>query len=122
MSSKTIDPAKALDSFFQLVRQEALANPAFGRRLIESLGFTVVYRGDDAMAAVDPVLVGMSGAEEFRRTFLSMKVADVKKAGEASGLFAKKEALPKPHGEIVDLLWSRTQQRLRDFAPRHAAE
>jgi len=120
--SKQIDPAKALDTFFQLVRQEALANPAFGRRLVEAVGYTVTYRGEEATAAVDPVLVAMSGAEEFRRTFLSMKAAEIKKIGEASGLFAKKEALPKGASELVDILWSRAAERMRKLVGRQAAE
>lgn len=122
MTTKQIDPAKALDTFFGLVRREALANPTFGRQLVEALGCTVIYRGDEALAAMDPLLVATKGAEEFRRTFMSFKPADVKKAGEAAGFFAKKEALPKAHGQLVDLLWSRAQQRLRDLTPRYAAE
>ncbi len=120
--SKHVDPAKALDTFFSIIRQEALANPAFGRRLIEAVGYTVTYRGEEALAATDPVLVAMSGAEEFRRTFLSMRAAEIKKLGEASGLFAKKETLPRGSAELVDILWSRASERLRNLVGRQAAE
>lgn len=124
MTGKIIEPGKALDDFFQIVKQEALANPAFGRRLIEAIGYKVIYRGSEAMAAIDPVLVAIEGLEPFRATFASMKVAEVKKIGEAAGLFQRGEKLPKGLGEQIDLLWQRAQQRLRDLSPnaRHAAE
>lgn len=119
-----LDPARALDQLFKLIQQEAIANPAFGRRLLEAVGHTVIYRGEQAVEAVDPVLVGLRGFEEFRRTFASMKVAEVKKVGLTSGLFAKSEKLPRTQAEMIDLLWSRTQQRTRDILPgaRIAAE
>lgn len=123
MTNRTLEPAEALDRVFRVIREEALANPTFGRRLLEAAGVTVTYRGEEAIAAVDPVLVALAGHEEFRRTFLSMKAAELKKIGEATGILHKKERLPKSATELVDLLWDRAQQRIRDTLPsRIAAE
>ena len=118
-----IDPARALDQLFQVIRQEALGNPAFARRLLDAVGHPVQFRGEEALAAVDPILVAMQGPEEFRRTFLSMKLADVKRVGTASGLLVPKERLPATIGALVDLLWERAEERMGDVFPRrHAAE
>jgi hypothetical protein len=123
-TQRQIDPAEALDKFFQAVREEALANPKFGRRLLEAIGYSVIYRGEEAINAVDPVLVAMQGYEEFRRTFLSMRPAEIKKVGKSSGLLVGVAPLPTTVGNLVDLLWERARQRLHDLYPqkRFAAE
>jgi hypothetical protein len=121
-AKRSIDPAEALDKLFQVVREEAQANPRFGRRLLEAVGYHVLYRGEEALSAIDPVLVAMRGYEEFRATFLSMTAAEIKKIGKASNLLVGSNALPKTVGGLVDLLWDRAQQRLHDLYPRQAAE
>jgi hypothetical protein len=126
-----IDAAEALGALFQVVRDEALSNPKFARRLLEAVGFTVEFRGEEALAAVDPILVAMRGRGEFRRTFISMKLKDVVKIGKDSNLiesheFEKMEAGKKKKkniGEIEELLWERSSERMRDLVPtREAAE
>ena len=123
-SNAPIDPATALNQLFQVVREEALANPRFARRLLDSVGCTVIFRGDEALAAVDPLLVAMHGHEEFRRTFVSMTVANVKRVGKSAGLFSQAEALPGNLGTLVELLWDRSIQQVNDRFPvrRVAAE
>lgn len=123
-AKRSIDPAEALDKLLQVIREEAQANPRFGRRLLEAVGHPVFFRGEEALSAIDPVLVAMHGYEEFRATFLSMKAAEIKKVGKASGLLVGASRLPTAVGDLVDLLWDRASQRLRDLYPhsRHAAE
>ena len=43
-TKRRIDPAEALDTLFQIVRQEALGNPNFARRLLDAVGYTVEFR------------------------------------------------------------------------------
>ena len=119
-----IDAAQALDALFQIVREEALSNPVFARRLLVAVGHEVVFRGEEALAAVDPLLVALSGAEEFRRTFLSMSMRDLKKIGREFNLFDPPETTRKTVAQVVELLWERASERKRDLFPslRHAAE
>jgi hypothetical protein len=119
-AKRPIDPAEALDKLFQIVREEAQANPRFNRRLLEAVGHPVYFRGEEALSAVDPVLVAMRGYHEFRATFLSMKAAEIKKIGKASGLLVGTNRLPTVVGELVDLLWDRAHQRLHDLYPQAA--
>jgi hypothetical protein len=121
---QTIDPAGALDSVFRIIRDEALNNPKFARRLLEAVGYTVEFRGEQALAAVDPVLVAMRGLEVFRQTFLSMKVKDVIKIGKDFNLVESHEVKKKKPSELVDLLWERASERMHDLIPsaRQAAE
>jgi hypothetical protein len=117
MIKRRIDPAEALDGLFQLIRDEALSNPRFARRLLEEVGYTVEFRGEAALAAVDPILVAASGPEEFRRTFLSMLPKDVIKIGKDFSLIESHETKKKKIGELVDLLWERASERARDLIP-----
>lgn len=124
ISKPPIDPATALDKLFQVVREEALANPRFARRLLEVTGHTVQFRSEEALVAIDPILVAKQGADEFRATFVSMKPADVKKVAIASGIWSPSERPPKAIGEFVDILWRRACERREDLSPtrREAAE
>lgn len=116
---RTVDPAEALDGLFQIVREEALGNPKFARRLLEAVGYTVEFRGKDAVAAVDPILLARRGPEEFRRTFLSMDLKEVKKVGEDFNLVEKHETKAmKKVAPLVDLLWERASERVYDLFPR----
>lgn len=120
---RTVDPAEALDSLFQVVREEALSNPRFARRLLVAVGHTVQFRGEEALATVDPMLVAMQGVAEFRRTFLSMTARDLKRIGKTFSLMETHETARKPVGALVDLLWERAKERVHDLIPtRQAAE
>jgi hypothetical protein len=65
---KSISPEEALDRLFTLIREQAFQDRQFGRRLLEAVGVTVVYRGEDAVDAVDPVLLAAEGREVFEKT------------------------------------------------------
>ena len=126
-----LDPAEALDKFFNVVREEALANPLFGRRLAEAVGFEVIYQGETALQVMDPVSVAMRGREKFFSIFSTFSEKDIRKIGEAKGLLQKSTKKAKgtkeqkiEHSQLVALLWDRSKERLDDLFPhaRHAAE
>lgn len=121
-TNRTIDPAEALTKLFHVVRQEALSNPEFARRMLDAVGYTVEFRGDEALAAVDPVLVAKRGYDEFRSTFLSMKAKDLKKIGKDFSLIESHETTKKSVLQLVDLLWERASERRRDLIPPPARE
>jgi hypothetical protein len=68
--------------------------------------------------------VALRGPEEFRKTFLSMTAADIKKVGKTFSLMENHETVRKPVGALVDLLWERASERVHDLVPpaREAAE
>ncbi|MDX2307668.1 MAG: hypothetical protein NW216_05470 [Hyphomicrobium sp.] len=119
---KPIDPSTAIENLFQIIRDEALANPTFARRLLEAVGHKVVFRGDEALAAIDPYLIAMNGPEEFRRTFMSMPQKQAEKIA-LDYEFVRKPArgtkAPKlTHNQLVDLMWERAQERVEDLFPK----
>ena len=123
-SKQPIDPATALRNLFEIISEEASVNPKFARRLLDATGHVVQFRADESIAAIDPILVAAQGHDEFRKTFISMSVADVKKIGKSSGLVTSSVELRFPKGQLVDLLWNRATERRNDLFPhrREAAE
>lgn len=113
--SKQIEPVEALDRFFAVVRQEAIDDPNFAARLLEALGAQVVFRGDAATAGVDPLKVALQGYEEFRATFLSFPVKDLKVFVKDFGLATTADMKGKSKApQIVEVMWSGASAKIRD--------
>lgn len=112
---KQIDVGRALDKFFAIVRQEAMGNPRFAKELVEALGYEVVFRGTEALPAVDPVLIAKQGEEAFRTTFLTFKAAELKKMIKAFGLGTDADLkAAKTAPAMVDLMWQGARAKIRD--------
>jgi len=113
-----IDPAEALNSLFAIVREEEASNPSFARRLVQAMGATVIFRGDDAVLSVDPVLVAASGPDEFRRTFLSFTPKELKAIIKEYGLATAQDMKGKNKAPLlVDLMWQGATSKRRDLTP-----
>lgn len=113
--SKQIEPVEALERFFAVIRQEATDNPSFAARLLGALGVSVVFRGEAATASVDPLQVALQGYDEFRATFLTFPVKDLKAFVKDFGLAtpADMKGKSKAH-QIVELMWSGASTKIRD--------
>jgi hypothetical protein len=113
--AKQIDAGRALDQFFAIVREEALGNPRFAAKLTDALGYQVLFRGSEALPAVDPVLMAMQGQEAFRETFLTFKAAELKNLAKEFGLATAADLKPlKKVPPIVDLMWQGAAAKIRD--------
>ncbi|MGI9387211.1 MAG: hypothetical protein ACR2OX_07245 [Methyloligellaceae bacterium] len=120
MTGKKLPTAvEALERFFTIVQDEAAANPQFARRLTEALGMEVSFNGEEAVYAVDPMLIADQGADKFRKTFLTFKAKDLKKIMKDFALATPQDfkGRTKPP-QLVDLMWERTHNRLYDLKPR----
>lgn len=115
MNRQPIDAPAALDRFFAVVRQEARDNPKFASSLLDALGVEVVFRGEEARMAIDPLLVAIKGQQQFRETFLSFSVADLKKIIKDFGLASQAELRGKSKvPQLVDLMWEGAQAKVHD--------
>jgi hypothetical protein len=80
MTAPTLSPEKALDKLFAVIREEAVANPKFARRLLDAVGVSVTFQGHEAAIAVDPVIAARRHDQaEFREMFSTFSEADLKK-------------------------------------------
>lgn len=114
----TKSPIDALDNFYGIVRERAIADPKFAEALCRAIGAQIEFRGADAVAAVDPVLEARHGAEKFRETFLSFSAKDLKKMLKDFALASPQDMKGKTKpAQLVDLLWERSAQKLKDLTP-----
>lgn len=113
--SKQIEPVEALERFFAVIRQEASDNPSFAARLLGALGVNVVFRGDAAASGVDPLQVALQGYDEFRATFLSFPVKDLKALVKDFGLATPADMKGKSKApQIVEVMWAGASAKVRD--------
>ena len=113
--SKKIEPVEALERFFAVVRQEAVDNPSFAARLLDTLGAEVVFRGDAAASSVDPLQVALKGYDEFRATFLSFSPKDLKAFVKDFGLATPADMKGKSKApQIVDVMWAGASAKIKD--------
>lgn len=119
-STRQVSPAEALDGIFAVIREEALANPRFARRLLDAAGVRVAFTGADAVTAADPVIVAANhDYASFLAMFSSFSEGDLKKMAAASGLATAEDIkrAPKPKKTAyVDLMWRGAKQKLADMS------
>lgn len=113
-ADRQIDPGKALERFFDIVREEASHNPRLAARLTEALGYTVIFRGTEAKNAVDPIQVALAGEEEFRRTFLTFSDKDLKAIITSFNLATKADLAKRKGPQLVDLMWAGAKAQIKD--------
>jgi hypothetical protein len=117
MTAPTLSPEKALDRLFAVIREEAVANPKFARRLLDAVGVTVTFQGPDAALAVDPVIAARRHEQaEFREMFSTFSEAELKKLITGFGLgtaedIKKVSTKPKKIG-YIELLWSGARRKI----------
>lgn len=112
-------PADALERIFEVIRQEAVNNPTFARRMLDAAGVTVVFSGADASKAVDPILLAARGDyASFRESFMSFPEKDLKALIKGFSLATDEQvkgvkSKPKQSG-LVDLMWEGASRKLQD--------
>jgi hypothetical protein len=116
---KAITPEEALDRLFTLIREQASQDRQFGRRLLEAVGVTVIYRGDDAFDAVDPVLLAADGREAFEKALNTFKVADLRALIKNFDLATASDMKGrKKKSELIELMWQGARGKREDTVPR----
>lgn len=116
-------PGEALERIFEVIREEAAANPTFARRMLEAAGVTVTFTGPDAAAIADPVVAAARhDYAAFREMFQTFPEADLKKMLKGFALATDEQikgvkTKPKKVG-FVDLLWDGARRKLAERCAR----
>jgi hypothetical protein len=115
--SNQVSPGEALERLFEVIREEAVANPAFARRLLDAVDITVVFSSPDAVKVADPILAAARGDyATFRESFLSFTEKDLKGLIKGFALATDEQikgvkTKPKQSG-LVDLMWEGANRKL----------
>ena len=117
-----LTPAEALDKLFEVIRDEALSNPTFARRMLGAVGCQVVFNGSDAVSSADPIMVAAAGDfSVFHEMFMTFAEKDLK-ALIASFNLATAEDVKNVKGKVkkpgyVQLMWDGAQRKLSERSP-----
>ena len=115
--SKSVSPGEALERIFEIIREEAVANPTFAKRLLDAAGVTVVFSGPDAAKVADPILAAArSDYASFRESFIGFTEKDLKILLKGFALATEEQVKgvktkPKQSG-LVDLMWEGAKRKL----------
>lgn len=115
--SKSVSPGEALERIFEIIREEAVANPTFAKRLLDAAGVTVVFSGPDAAKVADPILAAArSDYASFRESFIGFTEKDLKNLLKGFALATEEQVKgvktkPKQSG-LVDLMWEGAKRKL----------
>jgi hypothetical protein len=115
--SKSVSPGEALERIFEVIREEAVANPTFAKRLLDAAGVTVVFSGPDAAKVADPILAAArSDYASFRESFVGFTEKDLKNLLKGFALATDEQVKgvktkPKQSG-LVDLMWEGAKRKL----------
>jgi hypothetical protein len=113
----SVSPGEALEKIFEVIREEAAANPSFARRLLDAAGVTVVFSGPDAAKVADPILAAArADYAGFRESFIGFTEKDLKGLIKGFGLATEEQikgvkTKPKQSG-LVDLMWEGAKRKL----------
>jgi hypothetical protein len=117
--TQQLSPTQALERIFEVIRQEAAANPTFARRMLDATGVNVAFTGPEAAAAADPILAAARNEyDQFREMFQSFTEPDLKKMLKNYALATDEQikgvkTRPKKSG-FVDLLWDGSRRKLSE--------
>ena len=115
--SKSVSPGDALERIFEVIREEAVANPTFAKRLLDAAGVTVVFSGPDAAKVADPILAAARAEyADFRESFIGFTEKDLKSLLKGFALATDEQiksvkTKPKQSG-LVDLMWEGAKRKL----------
>jgi hypothetical protein len=113
-----LSPDEALARVFEIILEEIADKPAVKRRILDALGAAVVFSGEEAKRAIDPVLLALKGYETFRKTLMSFEANDTKKIVRHVLVDPAEMGAGVTLSEIVDLAWSRAEEKLDNVRAR----
>lgn len=117
MTDHEISPEEALEGFFRAIRDQAAKNPAFRAGLLDAIGVTVVLRGEEALPALDPVVLALQGLEVFRSTLLSFKLLEIKKIVKPH-LTAEAFKAARTKEQLAAEMWEIASAQIADQVPQ----
>lgn len=117
-----LTPAEALDKLFEVIRDEALSNPNFARRMLGAVGCQVVFNGNDAVSSADPILVAATAEfPVFHEMFMTFAEKDLKalitnfNLATAEDVKNVKGKAKKP--AYVQMMWDGAKRKLSERSP-----
>lgn len=114
-SNEEMAPQVALARFLEVIRNRAQVDATFRDDLIQALGYSVTYAGEDDLTNVAPhIVAAQKGELPFRAIYGAQSAAKLKAIFKKSGLATPGDLARKTPEELVDMLWKRALSRARE--------
>jgi hypothetical protein len=111
MSDRHVSAEAALGAFFRAVKDEAMISPAFRARLVDALGVTVLYEGEEQFEGANPIKqAGLWSEDAFIRIWSKATSRQIKDAVKAYQLATPEDMKGKKKLQLVEMLYDRAQQ------------
>lgn len=98
----------AIDKFLRAIKNAAAESPEFRARLIDAIGVTVLYEGEEQFQGADPVRqAGMWSEDAFTRIWSSASLAQIKSSLKAYQLATNEDMKGKRKPQLIAMLFDR---------------
>lgn len=116
MAQNQLEPLTAIDRFLDAVRDAAAESPAFRAKLIDVLGFTVLYEGEEQFEGANPVTQAATWSEDaFLRIWSGAKVGEVKAVLKDQDLATTTDMRGLKKSDLISLLYDRSLKRAEEL-------
>lgn len=109
-----LSAAEYLDRLFDVIREEARANPEFAARLVKATGGQIVFDAADRVALINPVELAARGGEPaVREAAVSLSEGDLRKILKAHGLATPVDVRARTRDELTEMMAQRAAERAK---------
>ncbi|HEX8902106.1 hypothetical protein [Vitreimonas sp.] len=114
-ADEKIAPQIALNRFLSVIRQRAEVDATFRDDLIQALGVSVSYEGEDDLTNVAPHIIAAKKDElQFRAIYGRLSAAKLRAIFKRSELATTADVARKSADDLIDMLWKRANSRARE--------
>ena len=105
-----------IDSFLNVVRDAAAESPAMRARLIEALGVSVIYEGEEQFEGANPVTHAARWSQDaFVRIWSGAKVSEIKAVLKTNLLATPTDMRGLKKGDLTKMLYQRSLAKAEEL-------
>ena len=110
---QTIGASEYLDRLFEVIREEARANPEFAARLIRATGGAVEFPERDKAVLLNPVdIAAREGPEGVTDQYASMDASTLRRVLKEHNLATPVDVRGRNKSDLLDMLSRRAMERV----------
>lgn len=112
MSNKVVAAKDAVNAFLDLLKDTVAEDPQFRARMVDVLGLTVVYEGEEQFQGANPVKQAAQWSEDaFARIWSGAKVTDLKQVLKERSLATATDMRGLKKSDLISLLYRRALEQ-----------
>jgi len=108
-----MSPTEFLDRIFDVIREEARANPSFAARLVRAAGGEVTFEASDTKRVLNPLEIAASGGPSAVKTaFERLDAVALRQVLKEHNLASGVDTRSRSKAELLDMLAVRATARV----------